>query len=252
MPLYRDHAETTRWPAQAKLRADRIGPWLIGKRASQAREVAAAIIADMSPAYRPATINGSLAALKKALSIAWERGLTDVNHGAVIKSLPPNNKREVFLSLKDVEHLAKHCPDGVRLAIWIAIYTGARRGEILAMRREDIRGDTLVIHAQNTKTKRSRVVPIVPALRPWLNALPVPYTTYEGLKTGFQRGRVAAGMRHVNFHDLRHSCASILIAAGADLYTVAKILGHTNIQTTTRYAHMQVEQQRDALIRAFG
>lgn len=252
MPLYMEHAKTTRWPDQSKLCALRIEPWLKDHRASQAREVAAKIIRDMKPAYKPATINRSLAALKKALSLAWDLGMTQVNHGLEIKSLPPNNKREVFLTLEEVERLAEHCPEGVQAAIWIALYTGARRGEILAIKPEDVGSHSLTIHAQNTKTLRTRVVPIVDPLWRWLSVVPLPYKDYEGLKTGFQRGRKKAGMRHVNFHDLRHSCASILIASGADLYTVSKILGHAAVTTTQRYAHMQVEQQRSALDKAFG
>lgn len=252
MPLYLEHAKHTRWPKQAEHCAKRIQPWLTGFKASQAREVGAKIIRDMKPAYAPATINRSLAALKKALSIAWELGHTEVNHGAAIKSLPPNNKREVFLTPGQVKALAEHCPEAVQAAIWIALYTGARRGEILAMRPEDVSKTTLTIHARNTKTLRSRVIPIVKPLRPWLKHLPLPYKNYEGLKTGFQRGRAAAGMEHVNFHDLRHSSATLLIASGADLYTVSKILGHASVTTTQRYAHLQVEQQRVALMRAFG
>lgn len=252
MPLYLDHAKTTRWPKQAAHCAMRIEPWLTGFRASQAREVAAKIIRDMRPHYKPATINRSLAALKKALSIAWDLGQTAVNHGTAVKFLPPNNKREVFLSPAQVQKLAEHCPEAVQAAIWIALYTGARRGEILAMRPEDVARNTLTIHARNTKTLRTRVIPIVKPLRPWLKHLPLPYKDYEGLKTGFQRGRKAAGMEHVNFHDLRHSCASILIAAGADLYTVSKILGHAAVTTTQRYAHLQVKQQRQALVKAFA
>lgn len=252
MPLYLAHAKHTRWPKQAEHCAMRIQPWLAGYRASQAREVAAKIIRDMKPHYAPATINRSLAALKKALSIAWELGHTEINHGSAIKSLPPNNKREVFLTVAQVEKLAEHCPEGVKAAIWIALYTGARRGEILAMRPEDIGRDTLTIHARNTKTLRTRVIPIVKPLRPWLKHLPLPYKDYEGLKSGFQRGRTAAGMEHVNFHDLRHSCASILVAKGADLYTVSKILGHSSITTTQRYSHMQTKQQREAMVKAFA
>lgn len=252
MPLYMAHAKTTRWPAQAEHCAMRIQPWLTGFRASQAREVAAKIIRDMKPAYRPATINRSLAALKKALSLAWDQGLTAVNHGLEIKSLPPNNRREVFLTPAEVEKLAAHCPEAVQAAIWIALYTGARRGEILAMRPEDVGSHSLTIHARNTKTLRTRVIPIVDPLWRWLSELPLPYLTFEGLKTGFQRGRARAGMEHVNFHDLRHSCATTLIASGSDLYTVSKILGHAAVTTTQRYAHMQVEQQRQALDKAFG
>jgi integrase len=252
MPLYMTHADTTRWPKQAKQCAMRIEPWLENFRASQAREVAGKIIRDMRPAYEPATINRSLAALKKALSIAWDLGMTQINHGTEIKTLPTNNKREVFLSEQEVHELAAHCPENVQAAIWIALYTGARRGEILAMKRADVGTHSLTIHAKNTKTLRTRVVPIVDPLWRWLSMLPLPYKDYEGLKTGFQRGRKKAGMEHVNFHDLRHSCATILVGSGADLYTVSKILGHSAITTTQRYAHMQVEQQRVALDKAFA
>jgi len=251
MPLYLAHAKGTRWPKQAIHCAMRIEPWLTGFKASQAREVATKIIRDMKPAYKPATINRSLAALKKALSLAWELGMTEINHGAAVKSLPPNNKREVFLTTGQVEKLAKHCAEPVQAAIWIALYTGARRGEILAMQPEDIGKNTLTIHAKNTKTLHTRVIPIVKPLRPWLKHLPLPYKDYEGLKSGFQRGRKAAKMEGVNFHDLRHSCASILIASGADLYTVSKILGHSSVITTQRYSHLQTKQQRAALTKAF-
>lgn len=246
MALYITHADTLRWPEPAKLCARRIAPWLVDYRASQAREAAAHIVRDMRKGYAPATINRSLAALKKALHLAWERNLTPANYGANIKSLPPNNQRTTFLSVGQVRELAAHCSDNVKAAVWIALLTGARRGEILAMRPADISGDTLTIHARNTKTLRSRVVPIVPALLPWLGYLPLPIN-FEGLKSGFRRAREAAGMPDVHFHDLRHSCASILIALGAELYTVSKILGHSTVTTTQRYAHLQIGQQRDAL-----
>ena len=51
----------------------------------------------------------------------------------------------------------------------------------------------------------------------------------------------------MRFHDLRHACASLLIEAGEDLYTVGEVLGHTNIQTTKRYAHLQLAKKRSAL-----
>ena len=252
MPLYLAHSKNLRHPASAEHCALRIAPWIIGFRASEAEMVAATIIKDMLPKYKPATINRSLAALKKALSIAWKLKLTTANHGSEIKSLPPNNEREIHLSIEQVRSLAAHCPESTQIAMWIALYTGARRGEILHMQQDDIQGDVLTIHARNTKKLRTRVVPIVDALWPWLSFLPLEYKDHEGLKTGFQRGRKKAGMEHVNFHDLRHSCASILIASGADLYTVSKILGHAAVTTTARYAHMQVGQQRAALAKAFA
>jgi integrase len=252
MPLYMAHADNLRWPEPAKLCARRIAPWLEGFRASQARTAAANIVRDMRKDYQAATINRSLAALKKALSLAFDDGLTAVNWGASVKSLPTHNKREMFLTVEQVSRLASAGSAAVEAAVWIALLTGCRRGEILKMRQEDIGHDTITIHSGNTKTLRTRVVPIVPALRPWLKAIPLPYKDYEGLKTSFQRARIKAEMPWVNFHDLRHSCASILMANGADIYTVSKILGHSTITTTQRYAHLEVSQQRAALKRAFG
>ncbi|MFA9218129.1 MAG: tyrosine-type recombinase/integrase [Sphingomonadaceae bacterium] len=71
--------------------------------------------------------------------------------------------------------------------------------------------------------------------------------TVGGVKSAWRRARVKAGMQHVNFHDLRHSCASIMLSLGVGLYTISKILGHANIQTTQRYAHLQLDAQRAAL-----
>jgi integrase len=252
MGLYMTHADTLRWPETSKLCARRIAPWLEGRHASEARTVAATITRDMLKAYAPATINRSLAALKKALSLAWERNLVPANHGTAIKSLPPNNKREMFLTIEQVRALADCCPPAARAAVWIALLTGARRGEVLKLRAEDIGADTVTIHAGNTKTRRTRVVPIVDAARPWLKFVPIEYSTYEGLKTAFQRARIAAEMPWVNFHDLRHSCASILIASGATLYEVSVILGHSTVTTTQRYAHLEVSQQAKAMNRAFS
>lgn len=51
----------------------------------------------------------------------------------------------------------------------------------------------------------------------------------------------------MNFHDLRHSCASLLINMGVPLEVIRDILGHTTVKTTERYAHLQVDKQEDAL-----
>ena len=252
MGLYVAHADAAlRSPDTARHHAARIGLWLEKYRASQSRQAAAHIIKDMTGHYAAGTINRSLGTLKKALKLAWEQGHIEADYSTHVRRLPENNARDTYLNLRQVQKLADSASEQVRAAIWIALLTGARRGEILKIRPEDIGKNTLIIHAGNTKTLRTRTVPIVPPLRPWLKHLPLAINA-EGLKTGFRRARKAANMEHVNFHDLRHSCASILIASGADLYTVAKILGHASTRTTERYAHMEVKQQRAAMRKAFG
>ena len=251
MGLYMEHAKSLRSEDTAKHHALRIGPWAEQYRASQARQCAAHIVADMTGHYAPATINRSLGTLKKALHLAWERGFTPENYSAQVKRLPENNRRDTHLTVAQVQKLAEHASEQVRAAIWVALLTGCRRGEVLKIKPEDIGPTAITIRAGNTKTLRTRVIPIIPALRPWLAFLPLKIN-FEGLKSGFRRAREKAEMPDFNFHDLRHSCATILLASGADLYTVSKILGHTTVKTTERYAHQQVNAQRDALTKAFG
>ena len=248
MQLYLDHAEHLRSPDTAKHHANRIGRWAEQYRASQARECAAHIVADMRGHYADATINRSLGTLKKALRLAWERGITSEDYSARIKRLDERNARDTYLTMQQVAQLADHASENVRAAIWIALLTGCRRGEVLSMTPESIGANAITIRAGNTKTLRTRTVPIVPALRPWLKYVPLPIN-FEGLKTGFARARIAAGMPGVRFHDLRHSCATILLGLDVPLDVVRDILGHTSIKTTERYAHALVARQRDALKR---
>lgn len=240
------HAKHLRSESTAKHHANRLGPWLIGRRASEARVVAATIIKDMRGSYAPATINRSLGILKKSLSMAWESGITPVDYSSLVKRLPENNQRTVYLSMAEVKQIADHASENVQAAIWIALLTGCRRGEVCKIDQADIGEATIRILAGNTKTLRYREVPIVPALRPWLKHLPLAIN-FEGLKSGFRRAREAASMPHVHFHDLRHSCATILLQLGVDLHVVREILGHTSIKTTERYAHVMVQPQREAL-----
>ena len=248
LATYVAHAQkNSRSPASAQHHAQRIGLWADKYTCGQATQCAKHIMADMAGHYAPATINRSLATLKKGLSLLWEDGHTPENYGARIKLLPVHNAREVYLSVAQVQAIAQHCQPAMQAAIWAALLTGARRGEVLEFGKMHLIGaSTISILAKGTKTLKSRTIPIVPALRPWLAYFPL-QTNFEGLKTAWRRAREAAGMAHVNFHDLRHSCASIMIEMGVDLYTVGEILGHANPNTTKRYAHLQTQRKRDAL-----
>lgn len=256
--LFVEHSKTLRSSETSEYHARRLGPWAAKYKASEAQEFAGQVIKDMSqlvehpktkemkPAYAPATINRSLACAKKGLDIAWRQRLIPENYGLRIKLVSVNNKREVFLTVDQVREIAQHCSEQAQAAIWFALLTGARRGEIFKIRAEHIGEDTITLPASHTKTNRMRVIPIIPALRPWLKHLPLTITV-DGVKSAWRRARVTAGMEHVNFHDLRHSCASIMLGLGVDLYTISKILGHSTIQTTQRYSHLQVDAQRAAL-----
>lgn len=246
MAAYSRDAQHLRSPATARHHAARIGHWVEQYRASDARRCAAHILADMRGVYAAGTINRSLGTLKRALRVAWERGVCAEDWSGQVQRVPEHNAREMHLSMQEVADIAAHASAATRAAIWIALLTGCRRGEVLGITPADIGVDAITIRAGNTKNLRTRTVPIVPALRPWLAHVPLPLTA-EGLKSGFRRARQAAGRPEVHFHDLRHSCATILLSLGTPLDVVRDVLGHTTIRTTERYAHAVVHRQRAAL-----
>ena len=244
--LYVEHAKSLNSEKTSIHHALRLGAWAEKYRASQAEECAHHFSEDAREKYAAATINRSLSTLKKGLTIAWRKRIIPENYGARIVMLPVNNQREVFLDVNQVRHLASFCPIEVQAVIWAALLTGCRRGKLIKIKAEDIKEDVILIPKANVKTKKPKVVPIVAALRPWLAYFPLEISV-EGVKSSFRRARIKADLSYVNFHDLRHSCASILIGLGVDLYTVSKILGHASITTTQRYAHLVIGQQRSAL-----
>ena len=241
------HADTLRSPDTARYHAWRIGRWCEGRRASETRQVVAAIVQDMTGHYAPATINRSLGTLGKALRMAWERGNVAQDYSGLCKRLPERNARTISLSMQEVQTIADRASPSVRAAIWLSLLTGCRRGEVLAIRPDMIGAQTILLPAGSTKTERAREVPIIAPARPWLAAVPIPLT-FEGLKSGFRRAREKAGMPHVHFHDLRRSCGTLLIREGVPLHIVSRILGHTSTSVTERvYAHLSSAQVRNGL-----
>ena len=252
MAAYMIHAETLRGPGPAKYAALRIGQWVEGKRASEARFVAAKIVSDMTGHYKPATINKSLGTLKKALRLAYMGGQCPQNYGDAIKLLPEANIRTVTLTMAEVQHVADCASEQVRAAIWISLYTGCRRGEVCKIQPENIGADTITLDAGMTKTLRTRVIPIIPPLRPWLVWLPLKIGA-RGIESGFKNARNAAGLPGVTFHDLRRTVATEMLARGVDMGVISKLLGHSSTRVTeARYAHLQVDRVRAGLELAFS
>jgi integrase len=139
--------------------------------------------------------------------------------------------------------------------------TGARRGEILQARWPDIDLKTGVWMKPRltTKQRRTHRLPLsadavavlreLRALSPSLD-LVIPgnsETTLTRLKRAWNAIRKRARLEDVRFHDLRHAHASILISRGCSLALVGAALGHTQAQTTMRYAHLMDATLRDAV-----
>lgn len=251
MTLYIDHTNTLRSPKTAQYHAIRFGPWAEKYRASQSRQAAAHFVKDAKGKYAAGTINWSLSCLKKGLELAYDSDLIPENYADKVKTLPVHNVRETVLTVAQVKKMEIHLSEQARAAMWISLYTACRRGEVLKIRAEDIGENTLLIRCGNTKTLKTRTIPIVEPLRPWLKYVPLTID-FEGVKSSWRRARVAAEMPEMNFHDLRRSCATMMIAAGVDLYVVSKLLGHSSVTVTqTRYGHLQVDRIAAGLSKTF-
>ena len=74
-------------------------------------------------------------------------------------------------------------------------------------------------------------------------------TELTSIKTAWRMLMKRAGIKGLRFHDLRHTCASWLVQEGVDLYMVKKILGHSTIELTQRYAHLRPDDMAEALAR---
>lgn len=246
MSLYVEHSKTLRSGDTSIYHAVRIRPWCVGFTASQSKRVVDKFVADCIGAYKPATINRSIGALKKALRIAWEIDATPEDYGAKIRRVPENNERTEWVSPEQAQKIALSASEGVKPMIWIALMTGCRRGEILKMKKEDIQSDHIIIHSGNTKTLKSRIVPIIPALRPWLKSIPIDMQP-KSVTRAFARAAEKAGFGHLRFHDLRHGCATTLVQHGVDLYTIQQILGHSTPKMTQRYAKMSLDVKKSAM-----
>src|SRR5262249_19222341 len=73
-----------------------------------------------------------------------------------------------------------------------------------------------------------------------------PGKSFVGIQKPWQRIRALAGLTDVRIHDLRHAFASVAVAGGESLYVVGKVLGHRQVETTSRYAHLAEDPMKAA------
>jgi integrase len=130
--------------------------------------------------------------------------------------------------------------------IWFAVLTGLRRGEMLALRPEQIRGDVLVLES-STKSGRPRGIPMPPrAARIAARRLPWG-VAYWQLRKRFDAARDDAGLPHVHWHDLRHTYGSWLAQSGQPMTAIRDLMGHSSVSVTSRYSHLAPEHLRAAV-----
>lgn len=146
-------------------------------------------------------------------------------------------------------------------AIRLLLLTGARRNEILKLKWSYVDFDRAALRLSDSKTGEKVIKLGAPALQILASLDRVEGNPFVivGIKEGqhlvniqspWESVRAAAGLEDVRLHDLRHSFASFAVASGASLPMIGKLLGHTQTETTARYAHLAddpITQLNDAV-----
>jgi len=202
---------------------------------------------------KPATINRKLSALSVMLKVSASRG----GSGAV---KPPSLPR-----LKEAEHRIRFVSpeeeEGMQVvltalgytahleAVQVLLYTGFRCGELWSLEKRDVNFETRMITLWKTKSGKPRAVPIVPNIEPILKQRLIgkgdadkvfPEGSNPWLRNAWEKMKTVMGLDHddqFSPHCLRHTCATRLSQQGIAIPVIKEWLGHSNVQTTMRYAH---------------
>jgi integrase len=211
----------------------------------------------------PYQANRVASLLSKMFSFAVKKHWRDDNPA---KGIERNEEiaRERYLSNAELDRLcdalASFPDQGVANAVRLLLLTGARRGEVLGATWDqfDIELGIWSKPSSHTKTKKVHTVPLS---APALELLSEMFADRDldsrylfpgrrgghrvDLKKSWPKICKAANITELRLHDLRHSYASILVRGGASLPMIGKLLGHTQVSTTNRYAHLDVDPLRE-------
>jgi len=196
------------------------------------------------------------------LALRWEVAGIKANPCAGVPLLEVNNKMERYLSVDEAQRLyqavCKSENSMLKYIVPMLILTGARKREVLDAKWQDFDIERSTWRIPTTKSGKARHVPLSDGAIAVLSSLPMkqhsdyvfanPKTNrpYVSVYYSWHTARKLAGLSDVRMHDLRHSFASLLINSGRTLYEVQHILGHTQVKTTQRYAHLSQDTLLDA------
>ena len=230
-------------------------------------EIAQAVIELRDKGYAPGTCNRFLVLIRYGFKLALRWGMGGVLRSPVkdLGNLRDDNRIERYLTVKQSHTLFEAVRDSPnsRLLhiIQFLIVTGARKREVLDAQWSDVDMDQKLWRIPKTKSGKIRHVPLsteaVKVLRelqleamadsPYIFCNPETGKPFVSIYYSWHASRKRAGLPDFRIHDLRHSFASFLVNAGRSLYEVQQLLGHADIRTTSRYAHLSRDRLMEAV-----
>lgn len=181
----------------------------------------------------------------------------------------PKKEQEIYNNeeIKKLFEVLQNEPEPFKTMVYISFYTGARRGEVLALRWKDIDFDNNIIHiVQNkirkvdgtkikeTKNKRSRSFVAPQVLMTKIKEIynnqnrdDLLFDYYPATYTRMWQEFIKRNnLKYITLHDLRHTNGSILASKGVDIVTIAKRLGHLPATASAYYLHAVSEEDKKA------
>lgn len=203
----------------------------------------------VSHGVRNSTVNRKLSSLHTILKYAYDREW--IARMPKFSWLKEDNEYVRWLSKEEEEQLLSLLPERISAFVEILIHTGMRRGELLTMTRDQFDGD--YARLWKTKTKKARSVPLTDRAKELLDKhLPFSDIGISHLRWEWDKARTAMGLmddKHFCLHMLRHTAATRVLDTTGRLEVVQKVLGHSKIATTQRYAHLSDDTLLDAVRR---
>lgn len=214
----------------------------------------------LNKGYAPSMINRIMVFFGQLYSVANDLAIKGVprRDEMGIKYLRVGQQHQRFLSNEEASRLADSVRNSnnpmLRYIIGFLLMTGARKREALDARWEHINFEQGLWFVPITKSGSPRHIYLSKSAIELLHNLkndpvhdPANPLIFPNLTTGrayasiffaWNTARRNAGLPDLRIHDLRHSFASVLVNNGVSIYDVQKLLGHSSIKTTQRYAHL--------------
>ncbi len=201
----------------------------------------------------PATINREVALLKHMLNMAVKWGYLERNPlEGKIGMLKENTERWTYLMPEEAERIKQHLSETYHDLFDFLLYTGLRLGDALRLQWQDINLEGRFILVRGTKTKGGKTfgIPLnqkaLEVLRSRLQKADrinkedrVFKHSEREFRRAFKKAVKLAGLPEtIRVHDLRHTFASWLAMSGVTIQEIQALLGHSQITTTLRYAHL--------------
>ncbi len=208
---------------------------------------------------KPATVNRELALLSVAMSHARKVGFELPPMPRGLKMREPETRLRWLMEEESVKLIeAARSSKASFLAEWIivALDTGMRAGEVCNLRRGDVLPDRVTVQASHAKSGRSRTIPLTAAAISAIATQPKRsvwvFTHEDGsqikdVRAALHNACLRAGIEPITPHILRHTCASWLAQRGVPLYLIQRMLGHSTINMTARYAHLSPDHLKECV-----